>query len=647
MDRPAGTPSRMMTVLGFIAIIAASYLARGLLLPLAMAVLVSLLLAPLVGRVERLGLGRSWAVGTVVLAAFLVAVSFGWVVSQQIPDLTEKLPGYRRNISAKIEAFGPTGDYVRRVTSAFEEMGKEVAASAQGTGHTTAVPANLVQSSSAGTLRSTLLSILETLGTTLIILILVVFLLIYQSDLRDRMIHLSGQGQVHLTTQMMGEASENVSRYLLMQSAVNAAYGLVVGLGLLAFGVPNPVLWGLVAAICRFVPYVGPLLGAVMPLFLSLAVFSTWTRPGFLLGSWILLEVVVSNIVEPRLYGGRTGISPLAVILAAIFWSWLWGGLGLVLSVPLTVTLVVLGKNFPQLSFLSTLLGSDSAIPPKMQLYHRLLGRGADEAANLVDEYQKGKPLIEIYDSLLVPTLALAKTDQFQGALDEGRGARLLTSVKVLAEDLGERPDPPVPGHASSPGDRPAMATPPDSISVLCIPASDESDEIIAVMLARVLSGRNYHVETLSSAASNGEKVAELAKREVDLVIISALPPGALVPARYLYKRIRNSHPTLEVVVGLWSQDVSAADLMERIGADKQSSFATTLAEARNHVERLAPGLALCKSARLVENAELSQKPEQGATTASLQTPAPADGVQAGPFPVPLTEARPSRAALS
>jgi predicted PurR-regulated permease PerM/methylmalonyl-CoA mutase cobalamin-binding subunit len=577
----------MLTVMGFIAIIAASYFARGLLLPLAMSALVSLLLAPLVGRVERFGLGRGAAVGAVVLSAFLVVVSFCWVVSLQIPELTEKLPSYRKNISEKIVAFGPAGETVRRWTSSFEEMGQEVASSAQGNGRspvTAVLPEKLVQSAPAGTLGGTLLSILETLGTTLVILILVVFLLIYQSDLRDRMIHLSGHGQVHLTTQAMGEAAENVSRYLLMQFAVNAGYGVVVGLGLVAFGVPNPILWGLVAAIFRFIPYVGPWLGAVFPLFLSLAVFSSWTRPGLLLGSWILLEALTANILEPWLYGERTGISPLAVILAAIFWTWLWGGLGLILSVPLTVTLVVLGKNFPQLSFLSTLLGSESAVAPKMQLYHRLLRRGSDEAADLVDGFQKGKLLIDVYDTLFVPTLALAKTDRFQGTLEDEREAQLLASVKFLAEDLGERRD------------APAIPAKPAALSVLCIPAADESDEIIAAMLSKLLSGDGLNVDTLSPVSSVGEKVAQLGKRDVDIVVISALPPGALVPARYLYKKIRNAHPTLDVVVGLWSQGVSAEELQERFGADENTRFATTLAEARNHVTQWVPGLALLKT---------------------------------------------------
>ena len=604
MDRPVGTASRMVTVIGFISILAAGYFAKGLLLPLAMAALVSLLLAPLVARVEKSGIGRGWAVGLVVLSALLVTLSFGWAVSLQVPDLTEKLPGYRRNISEKIGSFGPTGAYIRRLTSAFEEMGLEVAASAQGKAAPLAariLPANPVEAASAGTLSATLGSILETMGTTVVILILVVFLLVYQSDLRDRVVHLSGHGHVHLTTQTMGEAAENVSRYLLMQSAVNAAYGFVVGLGLLAFGVPNPILWGLVAAVFRFVPYVGPWLGAVMPLFLSLAVFSSWTRPGLLLGSWILLEVVTANVLEPWLYGERTGISPLAVILAAIFWSWLWGGLGLILSVPLTVTLVVLGKNFPQLSFLSTLLGSESDVSAPMQLYHRLLRRGSDEAADLVDDYQKGKPLLEVYDSLLVPTLALAKTDRVQGTLDDDREAQLLASVKFLADDLGERRDAPVPDK-----DRllqegpPSVPAKPVELSVVCIPAADESDEIIALMLSKLLSGAGSDVATLSPVSSVGEKIAELGKREAEIVIISALPPGALVPARYLYKRIRSAYPTLAVVVGLWSQGVSAAELKERIGAEEDTRFATTLAEARNQVNQLAPGLILRKTAAVI-----------------------------------------------
>jgi hypothetical protein len=477
-------------------------------------------------------------------------------------------------------------------------MGQEVASSGQGKGPLPAVralPAKSFQASPAGTFGALLGSILEILGPAVVVLILVVFLLIYQSDLRDRVIHLFGHGQVHLTTQTMGEAAENVSRYLLMQSGVNAAYGVVVGVGLLSFGVPNPVLWGLVAAVFRFVPYVGPWLGAVMPLFLSLAVFGSWTRPLFLLGSWVLLEMITSNVVEPWLYGAQTGISPLAVILAAVFWSWLWGGLGLILSVPLTVTLVVLGKNFPQLSFLSTLLGSESAVPPKMQLYHRLLRRGSDEAANLVDDFQKGKPLVDVYDSLLVPTLALAKTDHFLGTLDDDREAQLLASVKFLAEDLGERRDVLPSGKVPLAREDPAVPMKVATLSVLCIPAADESDEIIAIMLCKLLSGVGFDAGTLSPVSSAGEKIADIGKRGVDIVIISALPPGALVPARYLFNRIRNAYPDLSIVVGLWSQGVSATELKERIGADEQSKFATTLAEARTQVNHLAPCLALRK----------------------------------------------------
>jgi hypothetical protein len=343
-----------------------------------------------------------------------------------------------------------------------------------------------------------------------------------------------------------------------------------------------------------------------MPVFLSLAVFSSWTRPGLLVGSWILLEALVANVVEPWLYSEHTGISPLAVILAAIFWSWLWGGLGLILSVPLTVTLVVLGKNFPQLSFLSTLLGSHSEVPPQMQLYHRLLRRGSDEAADLVDDYQKGKPLIDVYDSLFVPTLALAKTDRFQGTLDDDREAQLLASVRFLAEDLAERRDAPVAGkNASVVVDQPLTLSKPGDLSIVCVPAADESDEIISVMLSKILSGDGSRLVALSPSSSVGEKVAELGKREVDLVIISALPPGALVPARYLYKRIRNAYPTLEVVVALWSQGVSAEELKERFGADENTSFATTLSEARNQVNQRAPGLALRKTAPVSQPAAI------------------------------------------
>jgi predicted PurR-regulated permease PerM len=589
MDRSRGLSSRVGTAIGIMAVIATLHFARSLLLTLAIASLVSLLLAPFSSRVERWGWPRMAAVGLVVSLAFLLAGLLGWCVTREVSDLALKLPDYKPHIAAKAAELGPVGGYLLKGYATLEDISAEVLSSS-GTRleppFSSETPKERVSSRQTPfpVMGAAFLTLLETLGTTVVTLILVVFLLLYQSDIRDRLIHLSGDAQVRMTTQAMTAAAESVSRYLLMQSLVNTAYGLMVTMGLLALGIPNPLLWGLVAALLRFIPYVGPWLGALMPLLLSLAVFESWTRSVVLIVSLFFLEFLTAHVAEPWIYGTRTGISPLAVILAAIFWSWLWGGMGLLLAIPLTVSLVSLGKSIPKLAFLNTLLGSERVVPPKVRLYHRLLGTDEEEAVDLVDAHLKGSSLTETCDTLLVPALALFEADRHQGNLDEKKAETLLDSVKRIVEDLAEAAAPQPLASAAHAG-----------VPILCLPADDASDELAAFMLAKLLAAAGYDARCVSAEASAGEKVEEIRKRGVDILCVSALPPGAIVPARYLYKRIRKECPGADVVVGVWGGD--ALPSKDRVAEDGNIQIVATLAEAVQRVQELVAARALRKSA--------------------------------------------------
>jgi predicted PurR-regulated permease PerM len=596
MDRASSLPSRKVTAIGVIAVLASLYFAKSLLLTLSIAVLVSLLLAPFASRLERWGLPRMGAVGIVVSLAFLLVALLGWSATRQVSDLAMKLPQYRANIAAKSAVLGPAGEYLLKGYATLEEISEEVLSSARSrterrsSSESPKDKAVTTAQSPYQIMGGAFLTFLESLGNTVITVILVVFLLLYHSDIRDRLIHLFGDAQVHITTHTMSDAALSVSRYLLMQSVVNASYGFLVTVGLFALGIPNALLWGLAAALLRFIPYVGPWLGALMPLLLSLAVFDTWAPAVIFLSSLIILELLTANVAEPWLYGTKTGISPLAVILAAIFWSWLWGGMGLLLAIPLTVSLVSLAKSIPQLAFLNTLLGSETSILPKMQLYHRLLGRNEEEAVDLVEAHLKGSTLTETCDSLLVPALGLFEADRHHGDLDETKAEAVVDSVKRIVEDLAELPPPLASASA-------AATAPGAKIPILCLPSDDASDELAAFMLTRILTAAGYDARCLSAEATAGEKIEEIRKQEAEILCISALPPRALIPARYLYKRIRRECPDAEVVVGLWTAGGDPGPLKERIAEDGKIHLVTTFAEAAKRLQELATALALRKAA--------------------------------------------------
>ncbi|HEV3099403.1 MAG TPA: AI-2E family transporter, partial [Candidatus Udaeobacter sp.] len=400
------------------------YVGRQLLVPLALAAMLTFLLAPLVGRIER-WIGRIAAVLIVVAMLFSVAGGAGWLLARQLIDLAAKLPDYQTNIDNKLHAIRlPTGGALGRLSHSVSELQKQspdsleppanAAGSAPETKATTAarsrnlpvgqqpMPVRIVESQNRlpQILQNAATGLLGPLGTAALVSLLVIFMLLKREDLRGRMIRLVGQGRISATTRALDDAGSRVARYLTMQLLVNVSFGLCVAFGLYFIGVPNAALWGAFAALLRFVPYVGVWIAGAVPMLLSFAVSTSWLSPVLTLGLFIVLEVINANALEPWLYGSSTGVSSIALIIAAVFWTWLWGPIGLVLAIPLTVCLAVMGRHVPKLQFLSVLLSEEQALAPHEECYHRLLTFGLDEANDLAEAYVKANSLTSLYDSV-------------------------------------------------------------------------------------------------------------------------------------------------------------------------------------------------------------------------------------------------------
>lgn len=589
MERLGGRTIRVLfAIAATSAVVAALHFGRPLLVPFVLATLVTLLLAPAVDRLQKWGLGRVPAVVLVVGLSFVVLAGAGWVLTGQLARLGSDFPKHKHAVLAKVRSLrGPLGEMFGKGHAATQEfqkelsttLGKEPAASSE------AVKVQVVEAPSpvlkpftdaAG-------SFLEILGEGAVVLLLGCFLLVYYADVRDRILRLVGDRQIHLTTHAMNEAGTSISRYLAMHSILNGIHGTLLGLGLFALGVPNALLWGILAATLRFIPYLGPWVSAALPIAMALVVFEGWAVPLGVMGFLACLELVSNMVLEPWLYGRRTGLSPLAVVVSAIFWASVWGGIGLVLAVPMSVCLLVLGRHVPGLEFLAILLGSEPPLEPHVRLYHRLLAKDPDESLDAALDWRKTNPEEDIYDGLLLPTLALAETDRQAGKLEEAGEADFYRGLKELVEEL----EGPV---------APQGAAPHADIRVLCLPAEDESDGVVAEILARALSRSGIPAETAPAEALVGEKVESVEQRRADIVVISALPPWTVASARYLYKRLRRRFPDMEIVVGLWTAKNDLGRVQARYAPDGKTYLVGTLADARKRVHELSEALRLSKT---------------------------------------------------
>ncbi|MDP9337280.1 MAG: AI-2E family transporter [Acidobacteriota bacterium] len=597
---PAKDISHILTLFAAVVVIATLYFARVMLVPLALAMLFTFLLTPLVSVLERIRFPRFLAVFLTVSIAVTGLGAIGWTVANQLIDVTNQLPNYKSNIKTKIDSIrSPKSSRLDNAANAVKEISKEITersadtaenASAKASSKAKAAvvqpkPAQLQVYQPASNPLESFNSVITPLGSAIIVLVLTIFMLAGREDLRNRLIGLVGHGHLNVMTQALSDAGSRVSRYLLMQLLVNTGYGLIIGCGLYLIGVPNALLWGTVAGLFRFLPYVGAPLAALLPILLSLAIFATWTQPVETLLLYLIVELVVANFLEPLLYGANTGISSFAILFAAIFWALIWGPIGLLLSTPLTVCLVVIGRHVPTLNFLNVLLGDQPVLSPEAHYYQRLLATDQAEAKQVLEEYLKEHSLEELYDSVVVPALALAEQDRHHDDLDAITEQFICQSTKELLEELADKlkeADAAAKEQASDehaelpPPGPPERLEPPTSI--VCLPARDEADEIVGIMLAHLLEKAGYSAQAIAIGTTS-EMLAQLKDSEPDIVCISALPPFALLHARELYKRARNFAPDAKVIIGLWKFGGDPAKATVRLNIVGEDKLALTLAQ--------------------------------------------------------------------
>lgn len=596
MIRPSKSPvsSGIRNIAILVAVVAVLYLAREILIPLAFAVTLSLILAPAIRWLQKLRLGRVPAALLVMVMSIVGAGAIGWVIFTDLVDVANQLPEYRQNIHKKLEAIrAPSTGAVGRAAATVKELGKELSSppapvappsASDRAGQRSApkaasspVPVQVVERPPNELLyvRDLIQPFLGPLGVFGMVVIFSLFLMIGHNDLRDRLFRLAGVRRLNVMTQALDDATRRVSRYLLLQVLVNAAFGVLFGTGLFLIGVPYAILWGTLAAILRIVPYLGALVAAALPLMLSLAVFDHWREPLLVFLMFGTLELVTANWVEPWLYGTHTGVSSLALILTTVFWAVLWGPAGLILSTPLTVCVVVLGRYVPQFAFLHILLGDEPALVEEARFYQRLLAMDDQEARTVIDSYLKDHSLLQLCDSVVIPALTLAEHDRHKGALDSDREEFLFLSIREMLTELPERavtPDLDV----EAAGD--AKPAPPNG-RILCIPASDEADEVTAAMLALLLEHSGCNV--LPFTPDPGlQQVALVQPAADDVFCISALPPFAFAQARTLSHQLRVRFPGIRIVVGVWGFTGETERAMERFQAPRPDELVTSLADA-------------------------------------------------------------------
>jgi predicted PurR-regulated permease PerM len=702
-----GRSSRFLLLASIFLVIAGLYFAQEVLIPLALAILFSFLLGPLVRMLERRHFGRATAVTVVVLGAMGIVVALTWITTVQVVNLVDRAPEYTGEIVDKVRAFrqrftsrGGAVDKISKVMAAAEQAATSQPAASQpattrsaGTvGEADAAtpleqaardPTDAIGRQIAhapledappigtrrdnplwvapvekpepylATARAYLGPIVSPLATAGLVLVFVIFMLLQREDLRDRMIRLIGKGQIHITTTALDDAASRISRYLMAQAIVNGTYGIAISLGLWAIGYfvggksfPSFVLWGLLCAVLRFIPYVGPWIAAAFPLTLSLAVYHGFGVFIGVIALFVVIELASNNLMEPMLYGASTGMSTVAILVSAVFWTWLWGAIGLVLATPLTVCLVVIGKYVPQLQFLDILLGDEPVLEPPARVYQRLLALDQEEAAELAEAYlNETGSLDRVYDDVLLPALAMAEQDRHKGKIDDEREAFINQSMRDMVDELGDaarvleeqRAGQDVKdaaaatvamakgqaaaaspgagagdngngnagatslvqvsgaanvgasvgsGNANTPGERPVLPKG-CTINVVCLPARDEGDDIANAMLVQLLTLRGYCAHGIPVASLASEMVEAVEARQAHVVVVSALPPGAVSYSRYLCKRLHARYPEMLMAVGLWTLRSDMKKAKERITCAAQVQIATTLGEMLDQIHQM------------------------------------------------------------
>jgi predicted PurR-regulated permease PerM len=570
-------PTSLGTLAVGVVAVAALYFGREVFVPMALAILLGFALAPPVLLLRRWHVGRVPSVILVVVLTFLMIVAIGGFLGSQLAHLAGELPGYQTNIAQKIHSLRDTttkGGIVDRTSAMLSNLSKEIEKPEKGARSLANEPAALSRNSQPQTpvpvefrqsnpsplvlLQQVAAPLFQPLATAGIVVVFVIFFLLQREDLRDRFIRLAGAGDLRRTTLALDDAASRLSRYLLTQTAINTSFGVLVGTGLWFIGVPYPVLWGILGTLLRFVPYIGPIIAAALPAIVALAVDPGWAMLLWAMGLFLVVELAIGQMIEPWLYGHSTGLSGVAVVVAAAFWALLWGPVGLLLSTPLTMCLVVLGRHVEHLQFFEVILGDQPALAPEETFYQRMLAGDPDEAAHQAEEFLKDKPLSVYYDEVAIMGLALAQLDVNRGALGHAQRVLIKKAVDGVIDNLADR----TPGPVLEEGDGGAIIPvfSPDQLpplwqetAVLCVAGRGSLDEASAAMLAQLLQKHGIGARVVPSEEVSVPNLFRLDVTGAQMAILCYLEPGSFSNPCYLVRRLRRKLPKATIVAGFWT----------------------------------------------------------------------------------------------
>ncbi len=560
--------------------------------PLALSLLLSFTLAPIVSFLRKRSVPKILAVILTVISAFCAIAVFSFIVATQVANLAENIPTYQRNIVSKVQVLAQAGSgngVLDHLSKVVEKMGAEIQTRATESQEAAApevperepMPVEIIsRSNPLQTLGNLILPLISPFATAGLVIVLVVFMLLEREDLRDRFIRLVGLSDLHRTTAALQDAGKRVGKYLLMQLVVNTLYALPITIGLWVLGIPNAILWGLLTLVLRFVPYIGPVIGMILPLFLALAIAPGWSLVAWVAALFITIELISNNVIEPWLYGSHTGLSPLAIIVSAIFWSWLWGPIGLMLSTPLTVCLVVLGRHVPQFGFLDVLLGNEPVLELHEKLYQRLLAGDPNEATDNAEEYLKQEYLVDYYDKVGLPALMLGEMDRQRGVMSEKQIELFSFSSMTLVDNLSDIAD--EEENEEEPEATEAFVASADEIelpdgrgqSVLCVGGRGAIDDAASAMLAQIIEIQGATVASASFGDLAGRASRKLSLDGIDTAVVSFLNGNSKSHARQIVRRMKRLKPSLRV--GILIPTANGQNYAQIDAADISADFITT-----------------------------------------------------------------------
>ena len=577
---------------GCVLVVAVLYWAQAVLVPVALALLITFVLTPPVIFLQR-WIGRVPAVLAVAVLVFTFLGLASWGVATQMANLANDLPRYRATIREKITDIrkASRGGSVEQVEQTVKEIQKQMESPEVPAGN--AGQPVIVQSQRVASLTdfpSWLGPALGPLSTAAFVIALVIFMLLEREELRGRIIGLVGHGNLAVTTRAFDEAGSRVSRQLLMQTLVNLLYGVQIGLGLWWIGTPYPLLWAALGGALRFIPYLGPMAAAAGPILISFAALPGWTRPLSVVGLLVTVEIITNLVLETVLYAGAAGVSQVALLVAVATWTWLWGSMGLLLATPLTVCVVVLGKHVAGLEFLSTLMADSPALAPEVGYYQRLLARDQSEAADIVRRHLSSQPMEMVYDALMLPALNYAERDRVVGRLSEPEEQDVVEQTRELLSDVPEfrgalesaGPD------VDTEGSAPEPAAPLVPLDVLAFPANGDADAVALDMLAQLVDTDSIRLDVTSGRLLASEVIDLVRTRGARLLCIADLPPSPPSKTRYLVRKLHDALPDVRILVGRWAPaELADEDRASLVDAGAHH-VATTLIETRDQLRSLA-----------------------------------------------------------